>query len=331
MKKIFILSLVTLFVLTSCWGTDKNQENDIKNELLNWWNNNNLVVDNNSGKVEIDENRENFDKKSENYLEVNYLTEEKFLEFDNFTISDFKNLEKEITWKTLANVDKIVVSFSNKESTFPNDSFQLKQFKAWDSKFLYRAFKKYETLDYGENIYVFEAYSWDKVSKLQLIINILKPEQKVLEPVEVWNLPFSSTYWNPVEIWNWNITYSDIKWIEISQVWEIDLKNDSDSVTNYLKEKYNSVFYWNSKRTIWTNWLSFFVVRASGNNYIYEKHFYSWNLYWVLELEKWDLDSELTLDDKLKVISELNTTLKEKNDTFENAKIADKLFADLTN
>lgn len=320
MKKILLLLFVSIFLVSCFWKVSKEDENKAKKDLLS---NDMSYVENK--KIEEEKKSEYKEEKiSKNFIESRYLTEEKFIEIDEFSISDFLDLEQEITWKTLTNVDKIIVNFSNSSSNFPSDRFQLKKFKAWDEKFLYRAFKKYETFDYGENIYVIEAYSWEKISKLEYRIRLEKEEKKS-EPIEILDLPTSSIYWNPIEIWDWKITYSDVKWLEIEKVWELYLENNSDSITKFLASKYNWYFYWNTKRQfLWEKWLSFFVVRAEKEKYFYEKHYYIDWFYWILSLEEWDFDSENS--EKIKKLWELNLLLKEKNKDFKMIEIADLLF-----
>ncbi len=331
MKK-YIILFVLIFLLSSCFWKDTTNEDmqDLKKEILNW--KEDLKTDD---KPNLDWQNSfsgwEEERQEKNNLSKNYLTEEKFIEFDDLQISNFEDLEEEITWKTLWKVDKIIVKFSNSSSSFPDDSFQLKKFKGGDEKFLYRAFKKYETIDYGENTYVFEAYSWEKVSKLELKVNIFKEKK---EPVSMENLPESSNFWSPREIWNWKVTYTDIKWLEIENVWNIDLKLDSDSITNYLEEKLDSWFFWNTSRYIFDkNWVSFYVVSKNKeeDSYTYSKHYYNWDsLYGILELEKWELKIE-EWKDIWEVLKEKNLELKEKNDDFSITKISDNLFKKITN
>lgn len=328
MKKIFLLIFVSIF-LTSCfWDASKQDLEKAKQDLLStdfeniFENDKNIFEKSTKTEENIFKIEENW-----NFIEKRYLTENKFLEIDNFSISDFSDLEQEITWKTLVNVEKIIVKFSNSNSSFPDDSFELKKFKSWDEKFLYRAFKKYETFDYWKNIYVFEAYSGGEVSRLEYVVNLEKPEEK---QVEIWELPTSSTFWHPVELWNWKVTYSDVKWLEIENVWEINLENSESSITEFIKSKYKNIFYWNTKRNIsGEKWLSFFVVRVENNRYFYEKHYYISGLYWVLSLEEWEFNAEWTIEEKAKILSELNLTLREKNSSFEMEKIANLLFQSL--
>lgn len=330
MKKILLVTFL-LFSLSSCFNTTSKEDlNKTKDNLLNW-NSTWILESKTSWTWDLDSSDKGENKDiSRQDIFVNYLTDEKFIEIDNFSISDFSDLEQEITWKTLTNVDKIIVSFTNPNSKFPKDTFELKKFKSWDKTFLYRAFKKYETLDYGENIYVFEAHSWDKISKLEYRVNIKNQIETPLEPISVWELPTSSSFWNPVELWDWKITYSDIKWLELEKLWETNLINDSDSVTNFLKSKYKNIFYWNTKRPIsWEDGLSFFVVRVESDKYFYEKHYYFAWYYWILSLEEWDFTAEWTFEEKAKILSELNLSLKEKNDSYPMIKMANLLFQSL--
>lgn len=338
MKKIFLI-IISLFLISSCW-TSSEDIDKAKNDLLsgNTWV---VLVDKISERNK--ENSSEIKEFSNDWISIKYLTEEKFLEIDNFSISDFSDLKQEVTWKTLEKVDKISVSFKNSEKNLSSD-FNLSKFKSWDEKFMFRAFKEYNTLDYGENIYILTAYSWEKTSKLEYKIFLEKTEEnneeteekeenKELEPLssaDISKMPVSATFWNPVEIWNGKVTYSDIKWLEIEQVWNISLENNDTSVTDFLKTKVKNIFYWNTKRSIsWSEWLSFFVVRVDGNRYFYEKHYYTWKFYWVLPLETWDFEAEWTLEEKAKILSELNITLREKNTSFPTEKISNTLFQNL--
>lgn len=334
-KKLLLLSFL---FLASCfsWVSEKNLD-DAKKDLLenNSWNLEKNIENFSSW------NLENLENISENPLNKNienisskYLTEEKFIEIDDFSISDFSDLEQEVTWKTLVEVDKIKVSFSNSSSSFKDDSFELKKFKAWDKNFMFRAFKKYENLDFGENIFIIEATSWEKISKLEYRVKIEKTEEneeKISELISIWDLPSSATFWNPIDLWNWKITYSDVKWLEIEQIWENILENSDSSVTDFLKNKLKNLFYWNTKRVIsWEKWLSFFVVRIEKEKYFYEKHYYTWKLYWILSLEEWEFKAEWTIEEKANILKELNISLKEKNQNFPMEKIANILFQNLT-
>lgn len=342
MKKIFILFAI---FLSSCSSAKDSDIEKAKNDALNW------VVDstietwmNSNSWILQEEIVESWDKN----ISYKYLTEEKFIRVDKLDLEDFSSMKKEITWITLEKVDKIDISYENIAS-WKKSKFTLSKFKSWDETFMFRAFKEYNTLDFWENIYVISAYSWEKISKLELKIfleKILEEENNeektetsswntekiekveiIKEPIKSSELPVWAVFWNPVEIWNWKVTYSDIKWLELEKISTDSLKNDESAVTNFLSSKYRNIFYWNTKRPIsWENWVSYFVVRVEGNNYFYEKHYYNWEYYGVVSLEKWDFDSSLPLEEKTKVLSELNSSLREKNNSFPMVKISDSLF-----
>lgn len=323
----FAILFVMILSLTSCfwWNDDVTKA---KQELLNQDNSLEEKYEENISKFEESE------KQEKEKVIINYLTESKFIELDSIDENDLSSLELEITWKTLVNVDKINVTFSNNTSKFPVDNYALKTFKSWDVSFLYRAFKKYETLDYGENKYIIEAYSWAEVSKLELIINIEdekeeessenSDEEIVTEQVNLNTLPVWWDFWNPVDIWLGKFTYSDIKWLQVEKLINADLKLDSDSVNEFLADRIDWWFFWNSLRPVsWEEGVSFYLIRLEWDKYFYEKHYYtiSW-FYGVLVLETWSW-----ID--LNWLSEKNTQLKEKNADFTITTISDKLFKKL--
>lgn len=319
----FLILIILILSLTSCfwWNDDVTKA---KQELLNQDNSLEEKFEENIAKYEEAE------KTEKEKIVINYLTESKFIELDSIDENDLTSLELEITWKTLVNVDKINVTFSNSTSKFPVDNYALKTFKSWDETFLYRAFKKYETLDYGENKYIIEAYSWAEVSKIELIINIDEKslessnEEILTEQVNLNSLPVWWDFWNPVDIWLGKFTYSDIKWLQVEKLINADLALDSDSVNEFLADRIDWWFFWNSLRPVsWEEWVSFYLIRLEWDKYFYEKHYYtnSW-FYWVLVLETWSW-----ID--LNWLSEKNTQLKEKNIDFTITTISDKLFKKL--
>ena len=341
-----ILVLFLTVILTSCFGKTNTDEDieDVKQQLLNWENNssNSWISEEDDLVQKYEDNMEQFDNLEESQnnnispakfddYSVEVLTEESFIELNTLDATKFKTLEVELTWTTLTNVDKIVINFSNPTSQFPNDNYTLQSFKAWDKTFLYRAFSRYQTLDYGTNTYIIEAYSWDKVSKLELTIDIYKESEKTpttSENAKVnadW-LPTSTEYGNPVNMGSNKLTYSDIKWLEITKI-EPDLSlTTSEEINSFLIEQLNWWFYWNSLRPIsWSAGASVYVVRLEWDKYIYEKHYYTPDWYhWVLFLEEWtwvDRDN----------IWEKNIELRDQNADFSTSSVADKLFRDLMN
>jgi len=352
LKLIILLSLI--FSLTSCitsqeevlkakqnlWIVDGqvNNSQDFQEENMD-----NNIVENTSeeenkgalietwwiDEIEDVSEKENKEIKKEETkkIEIKSLTDNQFLEFDDLSNKDLLWWAVEITGKTLDEVDKIIVTFKNETSDFPDDRFQLKQFKAWDPTFLYRAFSKYETLDYWKNIYVFEAYKWDEVTKLELIFNVFEDEKeektKDLEKLDISKLPKNEKFWNPIEIWDWKIAYTDLRWLEIK--WESISWLKCENLTDILKERIKWYFYWNTCRPVnEKEWISFYVIRLKWDKYIYEKDYYldyMW-VYWVQELETW---TWVTIEN----IWEKNSELKEKNENYAILNVTDDLFKEI--
>ncbi len=348
-----ILLLLLPIFLGSCFSEQDNEVDKAKQELLsgsnvesNGWENNSDDLENqgisNSWSFLNNEQKyneaEETEVKKEKYT-VEYLTDKRFLSLDSLEWKDFNSLKVEFTWKILIDsVDKIVVKFSNDQSDFPDDNYTLQTFNPWDSSFTYRAFDSFETLDYWVNQYIIEAYSWDEVSELKVTLNVFENEEDyiVIDNVEnttddhkgfdMNNLPENSDFGSPLEIKDWLYTYTDIKWLELKDIWPNWPRLDSDSVTSFLSENSSSWFYWNTLRPIlWDDWVSFYVIRLDWEDYFYEKHYYLDNwLYWVILLDTWewfDLDS----------LSDKNQELWEKNDDFVITNITDKLFINILN
>ncbi len=347
MKKILnIFSILFLIMILSSCITSQDEVNKAKQNLwiIDWWNN---VVDSwvvektnsdtwmewdNKTDEEVDE--ENIVDNNENIreevkkIEIKSLTDNQLLQFDDLSNKDLLWGEVEITWKTLWKVDKIVVNFVNEDSDFPVDKYTLKQFKPGDETFLYRAFSRYETLDFWKNVYIFEAYSWDEVTKLELILNVFEDQKKqdkeeTLEDVNVSNLPSNEMFWTPTDLWNGKVTYSDLNWLEIKR--SIIPELTCEKVTSVLADEINWYFYWNTCRPIKDNeWVSFYVVRLDWDKYVYEKHYYlpyQW-LYWIQELETGTWVTSENIWAK-------NSELKEKNEDFWIVKISDELFKEI--
>lgn len=338
MKKI-IISFACVFVLSSCFGTKNEDIESVKNALIS----NTGTTTTKTDSLEKKEDTNGYEAKNapdktpaEQWatFSTKSLTEKQFLTFDSLKIEDFEDFEKEITGKTLENVDSITVYFSNVDSKFEDSKHKLSKFKKGDDTFLYRAFKKYDNLDYGENVYVFEATKGDEYSKLEL--RVFLPEKKV-EMIQLWeeNLPSSSDYGAPRELWNGKITYDGVKWLEIEKNSNLEIipkdydsekskKTESEFVTEFLEKKIDGWFYWNTKRKIWETGISFYVLRLDGEDYMYEKHYFNGkDKYGVLELEKWKwINTEN--------IAEKNKEFAEKNVDFKVTKVVDTLFTDLT-
>jgi len=380
MKKIIIFSMI-IILLSSCSFWVKNDEvAKAKQELLN--NNSSSNSSDNTELFKKDDSAPSLTKdetltwkttesKTEEvvvnndkvYYKVENLTPEQFIEIDDLS-DKLKNVSSwiEITWKTLTNVDKIVVTFENKTSDFPIDNYKLGQFKPWDKNFVYRAKWEFKVLDFWDNEYVFEVYSGDKISKLKVLIHI--PEEiketshnieKWTEPTELdWNIsyekkiiwdwndsvylsfPKSDAFWDPLSVWTDLITYSNIDNLKIKRVdfgtWAVSCEN----MTDFLKNNVSSWFYWNTCRDIIKDkWISVYVIRLDWDKYIYEKKYFDFNHglignYIVKDNIEADKENIATQ------IAELNSSLKETNkdtttayENYPELKVVDKLFYEI--
>lgn len=359
-KSINLILLVILTILLSSCITSQDEVNKAKQNLwiIKWWNVINNSVNNVENKINNSEGS-GIEKKIDNSvnsgtgkeiiqdsikdiekdiaknkvknIEIKSLTNNQLLKFDDLSNANLLSWEVEITWTTLWKVDKIVVTFRNDTSDFPNDNYKLQTFVPWADTFLYRAFSRYQTLDFWKNIYVFTAYSWKEVTKLELTLNVFKKDEKDLsdktqknyEAIDISKLPSNEVFWNPTELWNGKIWYSDLNWLEIKK----DIKSwlTCENVTSILAEDVSWYFYRNTCRPIKSNeWISFFVLRLDWDKYFYEKHYYlpyQW-LYWVQELKTWTWVTSVNIWEK-------NTELKWINDNFGILKISDDLFKEI--
>lgn len=298
-------------------------------------------------------------KEVSNYS-VKELDNKKFIELDDLT----KKVEESkwkitISWKVLNDqVDKIIISFKNSSSDFPNDKYELQNFKKWNPTFEYNADAKlFRNLDYWLNIYTIESYVWTEVSKIDLEINIVdnswndtEYKNDVLSDkitydkklIGSWDnsiyigLPESDLFWKPLSIDWWKITYSNIEWLEINKDDFDKTELTSDNIWNsektwYLNKNVDSYVYWNTFREIdYSNkdsWVSFYVLRKDWDKYIYEKYYFDFNhsLKWVLKIKEFDKKT----DDIFNEMSKLNNELKTKNEDFEVVKTTDKLFKEI--
>lgn len=333
MKKIFIIALP--FLLFSCfWESDEIKQ--AKQELL--WTN---EVENSNNEIQKETIQEENISTQEikSYYNINYLTD-KFLDIE--AILNIEKITDTLDVKWIVNnpdIDKIIVKFENRDSSFPLDNYTLQTFKKWDTTFLYRAYKKYQVLDNWLNKYTIEWYVWENlVSKLELEVfianlentqNISQLQAQDFVPKTIWdednsvflNLPVDeNNYWNPLMTGESSFTYSNISSFEVvknPEIWELTCENFSD----YLKENY-TWYYWNTCKPIYEDSFSVNVLTLSWDKYKYEKHYIDrkYNFYGIVLLENWEW---LTQSDLLSK----NEELKQK--TFEIISKTDKLFKDL--
>gem|GEM_PF-3401517 len=266
-------------------------------------------------------------------VQITALTESQFIEISSIPDDSIGDGEVEITGKTLQNVEKIQVSFSNTDSAFPDDNYTLKTFKSGGPTFKYLASSKFQVLDFGVNTYIVKAYSGKEVSETQVVINVPKKDKVVFEEKVIGNednsvslnLPTSDSFGKPLSLGQDSFTYTNIDNLEIvkKDVSEITC----EGITDYLQTEINTWFYWNTCRdTIKDKGISFYVVLlGKDDTYIYQKHYVDFihDFYGIYEVDR---GTGVTKDN----ISEKNTKLKEINDTFENIDVVDSLMTTIT-
>lgn len=328
MKKIIVITSLFL-LLVSCW--ESSDLTQAKDELLD----RNPVVSESENTEQSTERSENTSVTQNSRIEIIALDADSPLRFDNIPEDSIDSWEVVISGTILNGwgVDKIEVLFSNSSSDFPDDNYTLQTFKAWDEVFKYIASSKSKVLDTWKNEYIFRAHSWNTENETKVIITVpSKLEQSVWIETKLIgtendtlliDLPTSSRYWEPVQLSETSFTYSDINGLEINK--EILPEVTCEALTEYLSERMNTWYYWNTCRDIVKEkWIKFNVIRLDGDEYIYERHYIDFinGLYWVYELETWEgVDSEN--------IKEKNEELKENE--YEVLTIVDGLMRDIIN
>jgi len=255
------------------------------------------------------------------------------LSFDEISQVALTNGEVIISWVANDDVDRIEVLFTNSSSTFSDDAYILQTYVQGEGDFKYIASSKNKVLDYGINEYIFRAYSWTDQNETKIILNVPTdtPNSEV-EGVESqligWeddsiliDLPVSTKYGEPLMLGTDSFTYTQIKWLEVEK--QVLSEISCDGVTEYLTEKLNTWYYWNTCRDIVKDkGIKFNVIRLSGDEYVYERHYidFTKGFYTTYELETGTgVDSEN--------IQEKNNELKEKD--FPTIEIVDDLVRDI--
>ena len=350
MKKTLSLAcyLFLILLFSSCFTPDEKKIDNAKKDLWIVWNNtqeesikvditqeSTALSENSSTPLEDNSNTSNNELKHDSEqdsnplkdspsFEIVYESSNKFIEVYTLPSSEISFPEVKISWKTLVNVDKIKVSFSNDTSNYPEDDYTLTRFKPWDKTFVYHASPNFEVLDYGKNLYSISAYSWDEISRVDIAINIpentetFKNKEITYEKKLIWgeddklymSFPKSDSFWEAILDSPSSFTYSKIDNLKVEK-----LKFDEiqcDWVTDYLIWKIKSLFYWNTCREIVKDkWISFYVVRLDWDKYFYEKYYIDnyHSLIWNYLIETWVLREGYTIKEK-------NKNLKEKKRRF---------------
>jgi len=289
---------------------------------------------------------------------VNKLDEKNLIEIDDLIEKVERISDKiKITWKVFnKNVDKIVIKFKNKTSNFPNDTYTLWKFKKWNDTFEYNADSKFfRNLDYGLNEYLIEAYIWEESSKISVEINIPTnmwesskvEDEQLSEKVTydkkmVWEwdealylgMPSSELFWKPLNVWDWEVTYSNIDNLKIIKE---KLNKDFLKSSNIWKKDWTGYISKNAYWHIFTYmdynnkdvWVNFFVLRATEDKVIYEKHYldYKHSLKWILKIKEFDR----TDWNVYKQMEKLNSELKKESENYKIVKTTDKLFKEIVN
>lgn len=306
------------------------------------------INENHSWDSQIENNENNEDEKIEPEVQdkievftIKYLTDNEFIQLDQLQESDLVDGKIEISGKTLVNVDSIRVTFENKDSSYPNDDYTLNQFSAWDDTFLYRAFSQYQVFDYGTNVYQFIAKSWNEESILEL--TIYNPEEKLDQmenvntmDIDISSLPTGADYGNPVKVSESSVSYSDISWLEISAIKDLEFECSNEYILSQTNRLDIGTIWWNTCRPNENETsISYFVLSVDETGtYKYAKHYVSNNYYGILELEQADVsktwNSLETQEAKNNWLKEKNAEFKDINDNFTLAEVTNNLFNEIT-
>ena len=323
MKK--IISLVALMlVITSCG--ESRELTQAKDELLD-----RTPTIQESTPVQTTERSESTLMDTEN-IQVSHLGGEQYLEFNGIDASTLQDWEITIAGSADSRVESIDVLFSNVNSEYADDDYTLQTFSAWDSSFKYIASTRNQVLDFGKNIYIFRAYVGKEYTDTEVSVYFADNTQTAISGSETQligtendtlliDLPVAASYGEPMMLWEASFTYTDIKGLEIQK--EILPLVSCENLTEFLGERINTWYYWNTCREVVKDtWIRFNVIRLDGDQYVYERHYMDFEngLYSTYELETGGWVTSENIADK-------NTELKETE--FETTVIVDGLIRDI--
>ena len=326
--KNYITLCVVAFVLVSC-GTSQSEIETAKQELL--WNSQSNQISQDTPKeqeVTIE------DVNQDSLVQIIELDANSPISFDAISEESLSSWEVVITGAARQSVEMIEVFFTNPTSKYPDDRYTLQAFSSGDSTFKYIASSNNQVLDFGQNEYIFRASSEGETFDTKIILEVPSVDQVENTGTEsnligteenfiFVDLPTSSKYGEPMRLWEESFTYTQIKWFEIEK--EILDSVTCETLTPYLTERINSWYYWNTCRDIVKDkWIKFNVIRLSGEEYVYERHYIDFihGFYGVYELETWVW---VTSEN----IAEKNTELKERE--FPSLEVVDDLMKDIVN
>lgn len=330
MKKL-IFVLILWFFLT--WCASKAEIDSAKQELLDNTPAQIISDDENTSPSRTEDEAELTGEDS--LVQIIALDANSPLDFNNISEESLNTGEVIISWVAGPDVDKIEVFFSNSNSTFSDDRYILQTYVKWEWDFKYIASSKNKVLDFGTNEYIFRAYSGIAENETKIILtvpaDIISKEVNGNETQLIWwednslliNLPISTQYGEPLMLWENSFTYTQIKGLEVEK--QVLSEISCDEITEFLTEKLNTWYYWNTCRNIVKDkWIKFNVIRLAGDAYIYERHYMDFEkwLYGTYELETGTWVDKDTIADK-------NDELKEKK--FPTIEIVDGLIRDILN
>ncbi len=325
MKKILWIMLLTL-VLTSC-GQSRGEIDAAKKDLLG-----DTVSQQDDTQPDASEDKKS--QQSNSLIQIMPQDTLAYLVFDSISERELTSGEVIISGTTNIQVDKIQVLFTNPTSKYPDDDYTLQAFKSGDTTFKYIASSKNQVLDFGQNEYIFRAWAGKEISETKIVLNVLDENNKetigsestLVGPEDNTisiDLPTSSKYGEPLMLWEESFTYTQIKGFEVKK--EILPEISCETLTDYLWERMNVWYYWNTCRDIVKEkWIKFNVIRLDGEKYVYERHYvdFTHGFYGIYELETGvDVTSEN--------ISDKNQELKERE--FPSLEIVDDLMKDIVN
>ena len=265
------------------------------------------------------------------------------LKLDEISEEDLSDWEVDITWKITANVDSIRVLYSNNESDYPDDDYTLQQFVAGGEDFLYRAYSRYQTFDYGTNEYEIILTSWKEESRVKFTMYYPNPDlvdsnsddNESTTSIDFDNLPAWADYGTPIKLGENKVTYSDLQWFEVEKHSVLSVSCDSSLITKTTAEKTSSWSWWNTCRpSADESYVTYYALNMKDGEYKYSKHYFSKNYYAIIELQTWTdewWNSLETVAEKNEWLKNNNNELKLLNDTFEITKITDTLFENINN
>lgn len=331
MKKIITLSILSL-LLVSCSNTA--EIDSAKQELLGDTSTQSWEVDNTSSTEENSDSEEPTNQDN-SYIQIIELDANSPLTFDEISPESLSTWEVVISGTAWPDVDRIEVFFTNPSSTYSDDRYTLQTYVKWEWDFKYIASSKNKVLDYGVNEYIFRAYSGIVENETKIILRVpssvgddeeTSSESQLIGSENdsiLIDLPVSTMYGEPLRLWEDSFTYTQIKGLEVQK--QVLSEITCEDLTEYLTEKMNTWYYWNTCRDIVKDkGIKFNVIRLDGDNYVYERHYldFTKGLYGIYELETGTWVDKDTIQEK-------NDELKEWD--FPTIEIVDDLMKDILN